>query len=217
MRKGLLVLAGWLLLFGAGTAAAQPLSVGVQASTLGAGLELGFRPTGLLGVRVGANFLDFDFHRTIDQVNYKFDNHLRSGGGVVDFYPFSGGLRLTAGVRIDGNDADVTGTPNTNVTIGSTTFTPAQLGTLTGRVTFNSVAPYAGLGYAAALPAGFELALDLGVLYQGSPKVTLNASGPIAGTALFQANVAQEEAKIRSRIDFLEWYPVAALTLSYRF
>jgi hypothetical protein len=205
---------------GAGAAAAQPagpLSAGVQASTLGAGLEVGFRPTALLGLRVGANFLDFDFSRTVDQVRYKFDNHLRSGGGTVDLYPFSGGFRVSAGLRVDGNDADATGTPTTNVTIGSTTFTPAQLGTLTGRVTFNSVAPYAGFGYAAALGGGFELALDLGVLYQGRPKVTLNASGPVAGTALFQTNAAQEEARIRNRIDFLEWYPVLALTLGYRF
>ena len=194
------------------------VSVGASVSTLGIGPEAGFRPTDNLGLRLGANFFDFGFNKTIDSVPYHFDTHLRSGGAVIDFYPFETGLRLSAGLRINGNDADTHSTPTSDVTIGGTTYTPALVGTLSGTVKFNHVAPYVGLGYSSALfDTGFELALEAGVLYQGRANVSLSASGPVAADPAFQANLATEEHNVANHLRLLEWYPVVALTLGYRF
>jgi hypothetical protein len=194
------------------------LSLGANLSTLGAGVEGGWRASDHLGLRLGANFLDFGFDETIDGAPYHFDTHLRSGGAVIDFYPFASGFRLTAGLRINGNDADANSTPTAPVTIGGATFTPAQVGTLTGTVDFNRVAPYAGIGWSGALfDTGFQLGLDAGVLYQGRPDVRLAASGPIASDPTFQADLASEESTVRGKIRWMEWYPVVALSLLYRF
>jgi hypothetical protein len=198
------------------SAAARPFSVGVNGGTLGIGPELGLRVNGFLGVRAVANFLDAGYDRTISGVAYRFDGHLRSGGALLDLYPFRGGFRLSGGLRINGNNADTTGVAAGNVTLGANTYTPAQLGTLTGSVKFNRLAPYAGLGYAASL-GPVILAFDAGVLFQGRPKVSLAANGTSAGTAALQSDLASEESTVQHHIAWTEWYPAVSLSLLYRF
>jgi hypothetical protein len=195
---------------------ARPFSIGVNGGTLGIGPELGLRINGLLGVRAVANFLDASYDRSISGVAYRFDGHLRSGGALLDLYPFAGGFRLTGGLRINGNNADTTGTAAGNVTIGANAYTPAELGTLTGSVKFNRVAPYAGLGYAAGI-GPVILAVDAGVLFQGRPKVSLAANGSSAGSAALQADLASEEGTVQHKIEWTEWYPAISLSLLYRF
>ena len=124
------------------TAGAQtaPFRLGPTIGTLGAGLEGSVRVGPYLGLRVDGSALSFDAHRTISGVPYKFDAKLRSGGPVLDYYPFRAGFRVSAGARIDGNKADVTSTPTGNLQIGSNVYTPGELGTLSGSVTYNRVA-----------------------------------------------------------------------------
>jgi hypothetical protein len=192
-------------------------TLGPTESTLGAGAEAGFRAGPYIGLRLDANFLSFDYNRTIDSIPYKFGVNLRSGGPVLDIYPFAGGFHLTGGVRINGNGADVTATPGSSVTIGNNTFTPAQLGSLSGSLTYNRVAPYAGIGYSGRIARWFELGLDAGVLYQGKPRVDLGASGPFATNPTLQADLAQEDNNVESRLSFTRWYPVVAIAALFHF
>jgi hypothetical protein len=192
-------------------------TVGPTLSTLGAGAEAGFRAGPYIGLRLDANFLSFDYNRTIDSIPYKFGVNLRSGGPVLDIYPFAGGFHLTGGLRINGNGADVTATPGSSVRIGNDTFTPAQLGSLGGSLKYDRFAPYAGIGYTGRITRWFELGLDAGVLYQGRPRVDLAASGPFATNATLQADLAQEQNNLESHLSFTRWYPVLAIAALFHF
>ena len=202
---------------GPAPAAADPITVGLTVGTLGVGLEGGWRPLDYLGFRLGARAIAFDYHRSINGIPYNFGANLSSGGPILDVYPFGGGFRLSFGVNINGNNADVTATPSTAVHIGSTTYTPAEIGTLTGKTDYDRVAPYLGIGYAGRVSDSFVLAVDAGVFYQGQPRVSLAASGPLAGSAQLQSDLAQESRSIRSKIDWTAWYPAVQLSALFRF
>jgi hypothetical protein len=108
-------------------------------------------------------------------------------------------------------------TPTGNLTVGSNTYTPAQLGTLSGSVDYNRVAPYVGLGYGGHVVSWLELGIDAGVLYQGKPRVSLAASGAFAGNPQLQADLDQERAAIRSKIDWTAWYPALTIWALFHF
>lgn len=194
-----------------------PFGIGPTIGTLGAGLEGSLRAGPYLGLRLDGSALSFGADRTISGVPYKFDAKLRSGGPVLDFYPFGGGFRLSGGVRIDGNKADVTSTPTSSIQVGSNTYTPAELGTLSGDVEYKRVAPYLGLGYGGRVTSWLELGIDAGVLYQGRPKVSLGATGAFANNPMLQADLDQQRAAIQSKINWTEWYPVLMLSALFRF
>jgi hypothetical protein len=210
------------VLLAAGSASAQSLpdsgfTLGPTFGTLGAGVEGGYRANSYLGFRLDASFLNFDANRSIDSIPYKFGVSLRSGGPVVDLYPFRGGFHLTLGARIDDNGADVTATPSSNVAINGSTFTPSQLGTLTGSLHYNRVAPYLGIGYSGRVTSWLELGIDAGVLYQGRPRVDLAASSPFAGNPTLQADLAQEASTVASKLSFTTWYPAITLAALFHF
>lgn len=209
---------GLLALFTASAPAKAQVSVGVTAGSPGIGGELGYDASDLLGVRVMGAYFPYSHSITPSNITYDGDLRLLSFGGVADFYLFDSGFRLTGGVYLNRNRLDIKGTPNGNVTIGSTTYTPAQVGTLTGRVSFRDVAPYAGLGYASGRgDTGLAFTADAGVMFQGGPRVALAASGPITATPGFAANLEQERQKIASDVDWLRFYPAVKIGVLYRF
>lgn len=200
------------------TPAAAQMSVGVTAGSPGIGGEIGYDASDMLGLRVMGSYFPYSRSFTPDNITYDGDLRLMSFGGVVDFYLFDSGFRLTGGAYLNRNRLDMKGTPNGNVTIGSTTYTPAQVGTLTGRVSFREIAPYAGLGYASGRGGtGLAFTADAGVMFQGGPRVALAASGPITTTPGFAANLEQERQKIAADIDWLKFYPAVKIGVLYRF
>lgn len=204
-------------------ATADPLPFGLfvspTVSTLGVGLETGVRLNENFGVRFGGNWLSVDFDRTVDDVDYQAEATLASLGTLVDYHPFRGGFRLSGGVRFNFNNADLTGVPNDDVTIGNQTFAASDVGTLDGDVSFQTVAPYLGLGYGATLLKGaLSIGVDLGVMYQGRADVDLDAEGgALAGDAVLEDNLAVEEEDIEDDLDDFLLYPVVGLAVIYRF
>jgi len=217
MRKFVVAALAMVAAVSSAQAQTAPFGIGPTIGTLGVGVEGSLRAGPFLGVRLDGSALSFDAHRTISGVPYKFDARLRSGGPVLDVYPFGGGFRLSGGVRVDGNEADVTSAPTSNIQIGRNVYTPAELGTLSGEVKYNRVAPYLGLGYGGRVTSWLELGVDAGVLYQGKPKVSLGATGPFANNPMLQADLDQQRAAIQSKINWTEWYPVLMMSALFRF
>jgi hypothetical protein len=191
----------------------RAVSVGANVSSLGVGVEAGYRINPYFGLRGGANYFSLSLDRTIDDIKYNTDFDLKSGGLVLDVFPFRGNFRISAGARINGNQADISGTPTSNVTIGNTTYTPAQVGRLNGDIDFNTVAPYVGIGFDGHITDALTIGFDLGVLYQGKPSVSLSATNP----AVSQADLNRERANIEDDLKMLQFYPVATVSLKYRF
>ena len=59
--------------------------------------------------------------------------------------------------------------------------------------------------------------LDLGVLWQGEPQVTMMADGLLAGDPLFQAALEQERRQLQDEANDYKAWPVISLGFVYNF
>lgn len=201
-------------------ATAADNAVGVKASTLGAGIEYEKQINYNLGMRFGFNYFQFDSDFNVDDINYDSTIDLQSLSAILDWYPFASAFRISGGLMLNGNDGDFTATPDRPVIIGDTLYSAQMVGTLNGSISFNTLAPYLGIGWSGGrdLIEGLSLAFDVGVLFQGSPTIEdFQATGSLAGNSAFQSNLAWEKEKIQDDLDPYKYYPVIALTLMYRF
>jgi opacity protein-like surface antigen len=188
-------------------------------STLGLGLEAGVRLDESFGVRFGGNWLSFDYDGVEGDVDYDSEVTLASLGALADYHPFQGGFRITGGLRFNFNKAELDGTPTDDIEIGDETFSPDEVGTLTGDVGFDVLAPYLGIGYGATLLKGaLSVGFDLGVMYQGKADVDLDAErGLLSDDAVLQDNLAIEEDKVEDDLKDFVVSPVIGLAVTYRF
>lgn len=189
------------------TATAHAASVGLKASTLGAGVELAVPLSeGFVG-RLDFNDYSYDTSVTEGGIRYRANLQWRSTGAFVDWHPFGGAFRFCVGYLANGNriDAQANGTQ----TIGTTTYTNVDL---RGTVDFNS-GGYVGIGWGNAASKGWTFLADLGLLYQGTPHVSLvDRTGTVSSSDL-----RKQEADAESNLKDLAHYPVASIGFAYRF
>ena len=199
----------------------QNTSAGVRVSTLGIGIEGEKTLTESIGVRAGVNYFPYTYSGTESDVDYDIDLDLLSVPILVDWHPFKNFFRVSGGVMYNANELKMTAKLSDTATqeIGDGNYTADELGTLTGKVDFNAIAPYVGLGVDTSFgkEGGFGFVFEVGALFSGSPKVDFSATGPIAGDPTFQSELAAEEAELEDELDNFNIYPVLALGISYRF
>jgi hypothetical protein len=193
-------------------------SLGLSGGTLGAGPEIAYRYGEHVGVRANAGFFSYDRSEELDDIDFNGDLRLNSFGLMADWFPFGGGFRLSAGARANNNEIRLDAQPTTGVQIGNVTYSPAQVGRLTGTITTDSFAPTLTLGYGGKIADGFTLGFELGLMLQGSPAVEdLTATGLLANDPTFRANLEQERRQIEADADDFKLWPVLQLHLIYRF
>lgn len=218
-KKGLIATAVGALLAAPALSTAD-VGLGAKLGTLGAGVELTKDVTRKINGRVGVNVLTYDTSGSESDVDYTIDLELSSVTAILDWHPFGGGVRVSAGVAFNGNELSMVGKPtNTSYTIGDTTYTPSEVGTLRGNVTFDDVTPYLGIGWGNAVSPNdrFTFSLDVGVLFQGDTTADLTADGTLASDPTFQAELAKEEQNLNEALDDFELYPVLSVGFAYRF
>ena len=218
-----------LLLLGALPTRAAELAVGLKAGTLGAGAELDAGLSPHLSFRLAANGYSRSERREASGIEYDATADLRTAEALLDLHPGGGGFRLTGGLAYNGNKAHGSSlTPASGFyPIGDLQVPAALLGHLDGKIEFDSLAPYAGLGWGNRFGAGNRLgfSFDLGVLYQGKADVTLTpvfaSTSPIPSIpiaqAVLNAELRKEEADIEDDLADYQYYPVLSLGLTYRF
>lgn len=217
MRKAAVVLAG--ILFATGSHAA---GVGVRAGTTGLGADIGWSLAPTLSARLGYSGLNWN--RDVDTGGVHYDGKLKLSNlsGLVDFSPL-GPFRLTGGVFLNNNRYDVNGQPsNGTFDIGGRTYTTTDVGSLGGTVkSGRSLAPYLGIGYGNVAGAGVNFYADFGILFQGSPHASLDATcGPslsAAGCAQLQSDVAAERSRLEDRLKSFRYYPVLNIGITVGF
>ncbi len=198
--------------------APSTMSVGLTAGSLGIGPEIGYRFGPHFGLRAEFGAYSYGTDNDYGSVRYNVDLKLSNGGAMADWYPFGGGFRLSGGLRSNGNRLDLKGTPTTSVQIGPTTYTPAQIGTLTGEISGSSSAPVLSLGYGGTLKKGLTAGAEVGAMFQGSPTVkNLTATGLLAQNPQFQTDLLAEAKKIESDASSFKVWPILQLHLVYRF
>jgi len=196
---------------------AQDISMALKASTLGAGLEAQRTFSDSFGGRVGINYFTYDKSGTKDDIDYNIDLNLLSVSALLDWHPFKGSFRISGGALYNGNDIDLDAKSAATYQIGGTTYNAGSIGNLTGNVDFNDIAPYLGVGWDSTFGKSrkFGFLLELGAIYQGTPKVDLSTS--IAASQALQNDLQAEEDNLKKDLDEFEYYPVLAVGFNYRY
>lgn len=210
--------AALLLIFAAGSATADNnFGIGVKAGTLGIGVEGTWRPLPYLDVRFGASSYSYDDDGSQAGVNYDatldLDNYHLTGNFRFPLSPF----RLTAGIYDNGNELSMQSVDSQTFNIGGTTFSAAEVGTLQSVTSFPGTSPYVGIGYDFSLFGKVGLNLDLGVLWQGEPDVTLTADGLLANDPTFQQALETERTELEDEMQDFKAWPVISLGFVYNF
>lgn len=204
----------WIFAAVAAPAVAGDVSLSITGGTLGVGPELAYTVSHHVGLRANATFLNVSHHFDSSDLDYDGQVKLKSGGVMLDVFPFGNGFRLSAGARLNRNDGHVTATPNQSQRVGNMVYTPAMIGTIEGDAGTKDFAPSATIGYASRRTRGFVWSIEAGALFQGRVRLSplTNSTGLIR-----QADLDAERADIQDDIDKYKVYPIAQLSLGWRF
>jgi len=208
-----------LLVVSTGVAQAEDsnLGIGIKAGTLGLGLEARWHALPIVDFRLGANSYDLNADDSYSGIDYEGSFDLETVYLTVNFnFPLSP-FRITAGVFSNGNELNMTSAAASNFNIGGNSYTGTEVGTLTTNTSFDSTAPYLGIGLDFELFGKAGLNFDLGVLLQGDPTVTLESDGTIANDPLFQSFLAAEQQDLTDDLSDFKAYPVISLAFVYNF
>jgi hypothetical protein len=215
-----------LALCGAFATASNAAEVGVYVNggTTGFGLGVSGKMSESLGGRLGFDTFKRTITKSDNNGNYNVDLKLQTVNFLGDWYPFAGAFRTTFGLVANGNKATLTATPaGGSYTFNGQTYFASDVGSYTGEMKFNSTAPYLGIGWgnpvAKAKTWGFVS--DIGVLFQGSPKVTSTVTcGPLVPALTctnLKNDVAISTAKLENDTKNYKYWPVVSIGVSYHF
>lgn len=205
-------------LLGSGVAAADHnIWMGIKAGTLGYGIEAAWRPLPWFDVRAGANQFSYDDSGSQAGINYDAELSLDSYYATANFrFPLSP-MRFTAGLFDNGNEFLLTSRDALAVDVGGTVYPGAAVGTLSSVTSFQSTAPYAGVGFDFDVFGKVGLNLDFGVLWQGDPDVTLEADGILANDPGFQSALEEERQQLVAEVEDYKVWPVVSVGFTYKF
>ncbi len=210
-KAGLVVLA----LLSAGVANADnDFGLGVKVGTLGVGLEASWKPLPYMDIRIGTSSYDYDNDGRYGGINYDAVFALDQYYATANFHFPISPMRISAGVYSNGNEFLLVNDQLQD--IGG--YQGALIGTVTSKTTFSDTAPYLGIGFDFTLAGKVGLNLDLGVLWQGEPEVTLEVDGILGDDPVFQQAVLDPERQAleADMSDFKAW-PVISLGFVYKF
>jgi len=194
----------------ASAGAAQAAGAGLRIGTTGLGADFGWEMAPTLGGRIGLSAGNWSTDFSTDDFRYDAKMKLGNLNAFLDWSPL-GPFRISAGVIGNNNKVDLNGTSNA-----------AAAFTVSGSVKpDNSVAPYLGIGYGNVWTRGVNFYFDLGVMFQGSPKVSLTANcGAAAGTPACtqaQSQAAAEQQNVEDKLKNFKYYPVANFGITIGF
>jgi hypothetical protein len=210
-------------------------AVGIKASSLGIGGEFGVSMTRLLDFRAGFNAFNFSHTFKNNGIDYSGTLQLRSADALLDIKPLGDWFHISPGVLLyNGNQITAkTSVPGGQVfDLGNASFKSSLTNPIggTGKMTVPKAAPMVLFGFGTLVPHNhhFTFYNDFGVVFQGSPKTTLNLTGSacdaVTGLACVnaatdptvQAQVQAEQTKINKDTTIAKFYPVFALGFGFR-
>ncbi len=201
--------------------AAGNIALGAHISTLGIGPEISLGLSDYFSSKVSVNWGAYDVEGETDDVDYDCELELMSGLITAEWFPWAGNFHIDAGLLANGNNFSGKGEPSASgtFTFDGVTYTAAEAGTVKVDIDFDDIAPYVGLGWGntVAKNSNITFFVNLGVVFQGEPDVSIKTSGTLANNAQFLARVEAEKRELEDDLDSFDIYPVIALGLSYKF
>lgn len=190
------------------------IGLGITANTFGPGLEVDIAISKAFNLRVGGNYFQYIYTGTIS--HWKIYGNYTATFGCVSLiadYNFAKVLHLSGGVMYNMIDQTILGKPQDSYSIGNVQVTPEQIGNVKITITPNQLCPYLGVGIGKALDRNHLVSFffDVGAVYQGSPKVKLEAEGMLHPTA------SDEQSQImNSNLERMKFYPMVSLRVIFK-
>lgn len=207
-----------LLALPASAAFAEGHAVGLKVGAFGLGAEYTYDLTERISLRGALYGSNYGFDAEESGIEYEADVVWDSLTAGVDFHPMKSALRLSLGFMRNDNALELFSRPTTNQQIGDTTYTPSQIGSLAGSLRFDDSATFAGLGWDWSRDKSlFGMSLDLGVVDQGDPIVTLRGSGTLLGNPSFEQDINAEAAELADEASDFDLVPYLSLGFQFRF
>jgi hypothetical protein len=195
-----------------------------KVGTLGLGIEYSRLINEHFAARAGINGFSYDLTLEESGVEYDADVKLKNASAIADYFPWKSGFHISGGILFNGNEASLTGQLSDGTfEFNGVTYNDAAVGSVTGDVDFNNIAPYLGFGWKRFPTANSRLSfnVDIGVMYQGEPETSLHVvcGGALSATqcAQLQSDVAAEKEQLDDEISDFKWYPVISMTIGYQF
>ncbi len=209
-----------VLALSAGGAAAQSVAGGATVGTTGVGFEAQLKLGPIFVLRANVEQLDHDVDETYDGIDYFGAFAFDTVGGFVDLHPFGNAFLISGGAYLGDRDISLGATPTVPVEIGGTTYSPSQVGTLSGTIKLQDIAPFVGIGwddtFTRRSPWGFRAIA--GVAFSDTPEVALDSSGgSLSNNATFQDRLDDEAREIQNDVEGYGVFPVVQVGLNYRF
>ncbi len=211
-----------------------PIGIGVKVSTLGIGGEVGIGLSQRSNVRFGFNVFSYGHTFDKDGATYKGTLDLRSAQATYDIFPVrwfhvSPGVLLYNGNKVS---AKVSVPGGQTFTLSNTTYLSDAADPVsgTGKLTVYKAAPMVLFGSGNLVPRNghFSASFEIGVVYQGPPRVALNLGGSacdssclfcrsISSDPTIQSNIAAEQSKLNKSASPYKFYPVVSFGFGYKF
>ena len=206
------------------TSALAAVGATLKVGTLGVGADMTIEISKKLNARANLNYFSYGKTITDDEAEdgsgggtIKPKLNLLTVGAILDWHPWAQGFRVSAGLYMNNNKLDLTAETSDTVDINEHEYSVSDLG---GKVDFNSLAPYFGIGYGNAVQANghWHFSFDIGALFSGAPHAALwaTASDPALQSQL-DADIAVEVKDIEDELEVFSIHPVVSLGVSYLF
>lgn len=183
-------------------------------SSLGAGVEAGYRVNERWQVRAGINGYAGDFAYTRNDYDLHSRLSLFNAGVTADYFPFANEFYVSAGARLSANRIEgKVKNLHGKLKSGADVFVPNPLTDFT--VTQNVVQPYLGAGYSIEVRQGMALNFNLGALYAGAPDLDVDSRAHKLGFS--RKDIRRQIERAQSRLSPFRFYPVVQIGLKFSF
>jgi hypothetical protein len=183
-------------------------ALGLNAGTLGAGVEATLRLTTWANLRVSGHAYGFIYKDTIDGIDYTFDIDMENVVAGLEIYPGARSVfKFVGGAVFSGNEISVLGVPQLPID-----------SRVVGEVACDEIAPYIGIGFGNHVreDTNFSIALDLGVIFQ-EYALTLTTEGSGSDLAFVEQNRQDFENDVNGVLEQIKIYPVVTVSIAYQF
>jgi hypothetical protein len=213
------------LLVLAGTAEAQtrarsPITAALNLGTPGAGVEAQLSLGPVFVLRGGIDTLGYDVDQSFDDIDYSGRFDFDTVSAFVDVHPFANAFLISGGVYVGDRTIGLNARPTVPLDIGGQTFTPGQIGTLSGAIKLSDVAPFLGVGFDDAFirESRWGFRAIAGVAWSEAPEVGLTSTGgSLSNDPNFRARLEQEARDISKEAEDKGIFPVVQLGATVRF
>ena len=199
-------------------------AVTLKGGTNGVGFDVIKGINQYVDVRAGFSQMSISENQTSDGVQFNGKVQLGGWNLLADYRPFAGGFRVTGGAYIPTSKFSATGQfdGSGSITMNGTTYTSADVNSVSANAKWSGIKPYIGIGYDGfnTTNSGFFFTADVGVIFAGSPKVSLSANCTSANPAIcsqLNTDLQAQQNSLKSDLNNAKYIPVAQLGIGYRF